>query len=138
MNCDHCGILADCPRCPECIATHGVPEGPTAIRCPRCGGGTDDGAIRYVEQIQCWRQVYGVTSAGVVKVDGGYQTGEGYDDGENAHFECRNDRTLTKAELDTERRRWRREGVSGEPEHTTWCGHTWPVPEWIQDRIDWT
>jgi hypothetical protein len=54
------------------------------------------------------------TTGGHVQIDGAYESGEGYDDGRDPRFEC--------------------QAVSAEG---NWCGHRWPVPEWMRARIDW-
>jgi hypothetical protein len=46
-----------------------------------------DADFRYVEQIECWRQIKGVRNGAMV-VDSAYESGEGYDEGENPHLEC--------------------------------------------------
>lgn len=45
------------------------------------------GPHRYVETIQNWRPV-GELSGPVLAVSSGYESGEGYDDGEDGHLEC--------------------------------------------------
>lgn len=77
------------------------------ICCPSCGN-DDPMKIRYVEKIECYRQVLGVKD-GQLQVNGLYQSGEGYDDGENPRFEC----------------------------HADDCLYQWPVPDWVQKVIDW-
>lgn len=70
------------------------------IKCPHCGyDGIDaatsnmpkhqvSGGFRYLEDITCYRQVGHVEDQDL-HIDGFYQTGEGYDDGENRRLECR-------------------------------------------------
>ena len=82
-----------------------------ALRCPKCGNDGTKGVLRYVETIECYRKVLGAKD-GVLQVDGCYQTGEGYDTGRDPTLECH--------------------GVHA----GRWCGHTWPVPPWIIDCLD--
>jgi hypothetical protein len=83
------------------------------LTCPKCGSDANAGHLRYVETIQCWRRVIGAGN-GAVGIEGEYETGEGYDDGEDAHFECHSP-----------------DAPGG------WCGHRWPVPEWVYKQIEW-
>ena len=75
------------------------------LKCPSCGGGP--AGIRYCEHIENWRQVTSQDEDGRIHIDGFYSTGEGYDDGHDAYWECHN----TPSE--------------GEPFRE--CFHTWPV-----------
>jgi hypothetical protein len=89
------------------------PEHLGALRCPKCGNDVSTGGeIRYVETIENHRRVRAV-EGGQLLIDGCYETGEGYDDGEDPHFECHG--------------------------HNAghWCGHRWPVPDWVRPLIDW-
>jgi hypothetical protein len=86
-----------------------------AFRCPKCGNDGSCGEIRFVEDIACYRPVVGVKNGGL-EIDGLYRT-DGYDDdATNQRFECR-------GRLPTE--------------HYDECGHEWPVPPWLHERIDW-
>lgn len=60
-----------------------------ALRCPKCGNDGSRGVIRFVEQIWIYRDVVGIVD-GKIRVENPfpYNTGEGYDDGENGQFEC--------------------------------------------------
>lgn len=55
--------------------------------CPDCGNDDPD-TIRYVETIENHRQIVGFGGAGVLHVAAAYETGEGYDEGRDPHFEC--------------------------------------------------
>ncbi len=83
------------------------------IVCPECGNDGTHGDIRYVESIECFRRVLGV-NGGVVQVESRYQSGEGYDDGHDPYFECHGSE------------------VAG-----GWCGRRWPVPQAVEDTIEW-
>lgn len=58
------------------------------IKCPRCGN-ADLRRIRYLENIVVHRAIRGVLpdDAGL-EIEARYETGEGYDDGILARFEC--------------------------------------------------
>ena len=56
------------------------------IKCPRCGN-EDLENIRYLEQIVCYREIDRIED-GVIYIHALYETGEGYDEGENPMFEC--------------------------------------------------
>lgn len=92
------------------------PEHLGAFRCPKCGNDGSRGPLRFLEDITCYRPVLGVKS-GVLEIDGLYRT-DGYDDGTDMRFECR---AVVVTEV----------GVHVE------CGHEWPVPPWLYERIDW-
>jgi hypothetical protein len=87
-----------------------------AFRCPKCGNDGTRGALRFLEDITCYRPILGV-KGGVLEIDGLYRT-DGYDDGANARFECRA-RILNDDGL------------------ATVCEHEWPVPAWLGEHIDW-
>ncbi len=53
------------------------------LACPHCDGQK----FRYIEDIQNFRTVEGVDGY-TINVDGSYQTGEGFDDGDNARLLC--------------------------------------------------
>lgn len=55
------------------------------LTCPYC---QSKGPFRYLEDIVCFREVAG-TKDGTIMIHGLYQSGEGYDDGENPRLECR-------------------------------------------------
>ena len=84
------------------------------MRCPKCGytglAAQGDG-IRLLEDITCFRPVIGARD-GLLKIQGIYVSGEGYDSGTNLRLECRRFK----------------------PE---FCGHEWPVPEWLLPYLDW-
>lgn len=84
------------------------------ICCPSCGN-DDPLKIRYIEKIECYRQVLGVSSEGELRINGLYMSGEGYDDGEDPRFECH-------ADIET---------------RGNHCLYQWPVPEWVRKKIDW-
>jgi hypothetical protein len=89
------------------------PEKLGALRCPKCGNDVSQGGeIRYVETIANYRHVKGV-EGGQLRIDSFYETGEGYDDGTNPRFECHG------------------------YDNGRWCGHEWPVPDWLLPLIDW-
>ncbi len=50
-----------------------------AFRCPKCGNDGTLGALRFLEDITCYRPILGV-KGGVLEIDGLYRT-DGYDDG---------------------------------------------------------
>jgi hypothetical protein len=89
-----------------------IPEKISRLCCPRCGN-DDFLKFRYVEKIEVYRQVLGVKN-GELQINGLYQSGEGYDDGEGGYFECLE------------------ELKSGGT-----CLYQWPVPDWVAKRIDW-
>jgi hypothetical protein len=90
------------------------PETLGALRCPVCGNDVSEGGmIQYVETIENHRRVLRVEN-GALFVAGAYDTGEGYDDGVNPQFECH-----------------------GRTSRGEWCGHRWPVQDWIARLIDW-
>lgn len=69
----------------------------TKIVCPHCGyDGSrpslhrgEDEPFLYLEDIVCYRRVViGENNEGVLHVDGYYQTGEGFDDGDNPRLMC--------------------------------------------------
>jgi hypothetical protein len=85
-----------------------------SLVCPRCGydGNPEEGdGFRFLEDIACFRPVLGVRG-GLLRIQGQYASGEGYDDGTNWRFECRRKT----------------------PE---FCGHEWSVPEWLYEYLDW-
>lgn len=88
-----------------------------AFRCPKCGNDGTQGALRFLEDIVCYRPIVGVKN-GVLEIDGLYRT-DGYDDGTNMRFECRG-------------------RVASDDDCYAECGHEWPAPKWLYDRIDWT
>jgi hypothetical protein len=114
------------------------------IKCPKCGG---LGPYRFVEEISCYREVYGFDcedEPGVLQIEGLYQTGEGYDDGENGRMQCHSV-TFTPldaaelADLQTfpaDNWRWtffvERDGVWG---RTGECLHSFPLPDDLE--INW-
>ena len=61
------------------ITEHGT------LQCPHCH---DEADFRYLEDIVCHREVSGL-EGGVLKIEGFYETGEGYDDGIHPRLECR-------------------------------------------------
>jgi hypothetical protein len=84
------------------------------IVCPACGydGNAAEGdGIRFLEDITVFRSVLGIRD-GLIKIQGAYASGEGYDDGSNWRLECR--RRVPH-----------------------FCGHEWPVPEWLMPFLDW-
>ncbi|MEI7511928.1 MAG: hypothetical protein WCK01_00500 [Candidatus Uhrbacteria bacterium] len=93
-----------------------LPEHLNAFRCPKCGNDGEAGPLRFLEDITSYRPIVGV-KRGALEIDGLYRT-DGYDDGTNMRFECRG--RITTAD-----------GSRSE------CGHEWPVPPWLYDRIDW-
>lgn len=80
-------------------------EKPEPLICSECGN-TDLECFRYTEKIENHRAIVKVED-GVFHVTSAYETGEGYDDGEDPHFEC------------------------------TECFHRWPVPEEVAKNIEW-
>lgn len=91
----------------EIVALEPIRFGETAdgivIICPRCGNRSDDpeethartaARFQLLEDIVCFRQVYGVRrdpdGTRHLRIDGLYETGEGYDDGASARIECGN------------------------------------------------
>jgi len=95
-------------------ATPGVPpERLDALRCPKCGNDVSKGGrIRYVETIQAARSIRRVEDGHLV-INSWYET-EGYDEGTNPRFECH-----------------------GTAADGRWCGHLWPVPDWVKPLLDW-
>lgn len=89
---------------------HPITQSPTPLPAEAYA---DEGHIRYVETIECWRRVWG-TTGGSVQIAGESHTGEGYDEGTDPRFEC----TAPDA-------------------NGNGCGHRWHVPEWMHQRIDW-
>lgn len=87
-----------------------------AFRCPKCGNDGATGPLRFLEDITCYRPILGVKH-GVLEIDGLYRT-DGYDDGSNMRFECRG-------------------RIATDDDRYAECGHEWPVPRWLYDRIDW-
>jgi hypothetical protein len=82
--------------------------------CPVCGyiGSSAEGdGFRFLEDITVFRPVVAVRD-GLVKIQGAYASGEGYDDGTAWRFECR--RRVPH-----------------------FCGHEWPVPAWLHEYMDW-
>jgi hypothetical protein len=82
--------------------------------CPKCGyaGAPEEGdGFRCLEDIVCFRPVVGARD-GLLKIVGLYVSGEGYDDGTNLRLECRRFK----------------------PE---FCGHEWPIPDWLMPYLDW-
>jgi len=84
------------------------------LKCPRCGN-TDLSDIRFIEDIQCWREIDRFEN-GVLYINGLYKSGEGYDEGANPRFECQHTSEDTKQ----------------------WCGYRWKavlkdllMVEWI-------
>ena len=93
-------------ECPGCICCgYGVPDksrdrederaatraklgAHKGIVCPSCL--SSQGPYRLVEEIKCWRLVYGFGPAGQLLVGSSYHTGDGYDDGENMRMQCCN------------------------------------------------
>ena len=65
--------------------------------CPSCGNRSnvdgDQEGFRFLEDIVCFRQIHGVrrNSDGALhlRIDGLYESGEGYDYGSGARIECR-------------------------------------------------
>lgn len=92
------------------------------IRCPKCGG-TE--AFRYLEDIVNHRNVVGFNEHGVLRIDGCYETGEGYDDGEHRRLECRN------TETQCHRHDLPPDHVHGFLCYGT-CGHEFPIPDGIE------
>ena len=56
------------------------------ITCPGCGAVNP--RLRYLEDIVCYREVTGFNDEEELEIDGLYESGEGYDDGENARLTC--------------------------------------------------
>lgn len=91
--------------------THNFREHIREMKCPKCGN-TDVTLMRYVESIECFRNCLGILEGHLV-VHQLYTSGEGYDDGHDSHFECH-----------------------AQPDDK-WCGHRWPVPDWLYPHIYW-
>lgn len=82
------------------------------ITCPSCGLVLVESdpdyyeKFRYIEDIEVYREIQGLKD-GNIYVDGLYQSGEGYDDGQAPRLECRR------------------------------CFDQFAVPEWLLKRIVW-
>lgn len=70
------------------------------LTCPHCGfegiigGEAQEGEhssepFRYLEDIVNHRDVEGIDENGALRIDSFYESGEGYDDGDNLRLECR-------------------------------------------------
>lgn len=62
---------------------------PEKLTCPACGAGPLE--WRYLEDIQNHRRVVKVNDDGSLVIEGAYEHGDGYDDGEKRYFECHAD-----------------------------------------------
>ena len=60
---------------------------PVELKCPVCGN-TDLAQMRYLEDIQSYRNVVEIVNSEVI-IESAYETGEGYDDGNHPRIECR-------------------------------------------------
>jgi hypothetical protein len=84
-----------------------------ALRCPKCGNDlAKGGRFRYVETVESSLPILAVKD-GALEVEVEPLTADKYDGGAKPHFECQG------------------------PVRGPWCGHRWPVLDWIQALIDW-
>lgn len=90
-----------------------VLEQPETLTCSKCGC-DNISKFRYIEHIQCWRNVRGWID-GQLHIEGLYQVTDGYDSGEAPFLlECHNE-------------------IEVDGKHQT-CLHTWPLPD---VPVDW-
>lgn len=106
-----------------------MPETPTTsqiLTCPKCGG-TE--TFRYLEDIVSHRTVTGFDKHGILRIDGFYRTGEGYDDGHDPRLECHNEvldcRSRTHHKTSQHTQLCYRE-----------CCHEFPIPDGIEYDFD--
>ena len=85
------------------------------IVCPECTG---VGPFRLVEDIRCWRPIYGMTVEGGLVAGSFYHTGEGYDDGNNMRIECHSKHV-------------------DEQGREVFCGCDFELPNDVYDKIEW-
>lgn len=85
------------------------------IVCPQCNG---EGPFRLIEDICCWRPIYGMTTDGDLVAGGFYHTEEGYGDGNDMRIECHSYYVDER-------------GIK------VFCGHSFALPNDVYNRIEW-